>query len=158
MEQAEKDRNLRVVAASHFMAGLFSSMTQAVWQPFVLSLGAPMSTLGMLESVGGARGIVTAFIQPIGGWLSDRLGRKPFIVLGSLAGFLAICFYVLAAISVDWRWLLPGIILLGAGLVALPAKHSLIAESTPPTAGASPPSSCRAWAWKDCACYCCSCC
>ena len=130
MEQAEKDRTLRVVAASHFMAGLFSSMTQAVWQPFVLSLGTPMSTLGMLESVGGARGIVTAFIQPIGGWLSDRLGRKPFIVLGSLAGFLAICFYVLAAISVDWRWLLPGIILLGAGLVALPAEHSLIAEST----------------------------
>jgi len=122
-------RNLRVVAASQFLNGLLSRMTQAVWQPFVLSLGAPMSTVGLLESVGGASGIVTALIQPLGGWLSDRLGRKPVIVVGSLAGFLAIGLYVLAAATEIWQWLLGGIILLGIGLIALPARDSLIAES-----------------------------
>lgn len=104
-------------------------MMQAVWQPFVLSLGAPMSVLGMLESIGGAQGLVTAIIQPIGGWLSDRRGRKPLIVLGGLAGFLAIGFYVVAALTRDWRWLVAGIVLLGASLVARPARDSLVAES-----------------------------
>ncbi|MEA3459996.1 MAG: hypothetical protein U9R11_04930, partial [Chloroflexota bacterium] len=86
-ESIEKDgisRNLRAITATAFLAGLFSTMTRAVWQPFVLSLGAPMSTLGFLESLGGRRGIVTALIQLISGWLSDRLGRKPLMALGSL--------------------------------------------------------------------------
>lgn len=129
MEKAEGPRNLRVVAITAFLAGLFSSMTRAVWQPFVLSLGAPMSTLGLLESLGGWRGVVTALIQPIGGWLSDRLGRKPLLALGSLLGLLAVSFYVLAAVTGDWRWLLPGVILLGATLAYRPAEGSLVAES-----------------------------
>ncbi len=121
--------NLRVIAVTAFLAGLFSSMTQAVWQPFVLSLGAPMSTLGFLESLGGWRGIVTALIQPIGGWLSDHLGRKPLIALGSLLGLLLVFFYILAATFNDWRLLLPGVVLLGATMVSRPAESSLIAES-----------------------------
>ncbi len=131
-ESIEKDRiseNLRVIATTSFLAGLFSTMTRAVWQPFVLSLGAPMSTLGFLESLGGRRGIVTALLQPIGGWLSDRLGRKPLVALGSLLGLLVMVFYVLAAIIGDWRWLLPGVILLGVTLASSPAESSLLAES-----------------------------
>jgi MFS family permease len=104
-------------------------MTFAVWQPFVLSLGAPMSTLGLLESLGGQSGIVTTLIQSVGGWLSDHLGRKPLIALGSLTGVLGVSFYVLAAITGDWPWLLPGVILLGAAMVSSPAQNSLVAES-----------------------------
>ncbi len=128
----EKDgisQNLRVIAVTSFLTGLFSSMTRAVWQPFVLSLGAPMSTLGFLESLGGRRGITTALIQPIGGWVSDRLGRKPLLALGSLLGLLVMVFYVLASIRGDWRWLLPGVILLGATQASRPAESSLVAES-----------------------------
>jgi len=131
-DSIEKDRiseNLRVIATTSFLTGLFSTMTRAVWQPFVLSLGAPMSTLGFLESLGGRRGIVTALLQPIGGWLSDRLGRKPLVALGSLLGLLVMVFYVLAAIIGDWRWLLPGVILLGVTLASSPAESSLVAES-----------------------------
>jgi MFS family permease len=117
------------VAASQFLDGLLNRMTQAVWQPFVLSLGAPMATLGLLESIGGASGIVAALIQPLGGWISDRLGRKPVIVAGSLAGLLAVGFCMLAASTRIWQWLLGGIVLLGIGLIALPARDSLIAES-----------------------------
>jgi DHA1 family multidrug resistance protein-like MFS transporter len=124
-----RSQNLRVIAITSFLTGLFSSMTQAVWQPFVLSLGAPMSTLGLLESLGGRRGITTALIQPIGGWLSDRLGRKPLVALGSLLGLLVMVFYVLAAITGDWQWLLPGVILLGGTLASSPAEISLVAES-----------------------------
>ena len=129
-EKSGTSDNLRVIAITSFLTGLFSSMTRAVWQPFVLSLGAPMSTLGFLESVGGRRGIATALIQPIGGWISDRLGRKPLLALGSLLGLLVMVFYVLAAITGDWQWLLPGVILLGASLASSPAESSLVAEST----------------------------
>jgi len=129
MEKAETSRNLRVIASTSFLAGFSYSMMQAVWQPFVLSLGTPMSTLGLLESLGGFRGVVTALIQPVSGWLSDHLGRKPLIALGSLASLLAVSFYVLAAIIGDWRLLLPGVILLGVTFGSRPAEGSLIAES-----------------------------
>jgi hypothetical protein len=87
--QAEKDRNRRVLSASFFIEGLFTCLLQAVWQPFVLGLGAPMSTLGLLESLGGPKmGVVTNFVQLVGGWLSDRRCRKPVIVLGTVAGVL----------------------------------------------------------------------
>jgi len=129
IEQGRTSQNLRVIAITSFLTGLFSSMTRAVWQPFVLSLGAPMSTLGFLESVGGRRGIATALLQPVGGWLSDRLGRKPLVALGSLLGLLVMVFYVLAAIMGDWRWLLPGVVLLGATLATNPARSALVAES-----------------------------
>jgi len=68
MEKAKTPGNLRIVAITSFLAGTSLSMTFAVWQPFVLSLGAPMSTLGLLESLGGQSGIVTTLIQAVGGW------------------------------------------------------------------------------------------
>jgi MFS family permease len=124
-------KNLRGIATTAFLAGLFSAMTRAVWQPFVLSLGAPMSTLGLLESLGGWGGVSTTLLQPIGGWLSDRQGRKPLLALGSVLGLLAMVFCVLAAIIGDWRWLLPGVIFMGATFASRPAESSLVAESVP---------------------------
>lgn len=129
MEQITQKRNLNVLAGSQFFAGLFGTITQAVWQPFVLSLGAPMSAVGLLESIGGAHGIVTALIQPVGGWLSDRMGRKPLILLGGLAALLGTALCVLAAATRQWRWLLAGITLIGMGLLARPARDTIIAES-----------------------------
>nr|MBC8446326.1 MFS transporter [Chloroflexota bacterium] len=74
-------------------------------------------------------GLVGALIQPLGGWLADRRGRKFFIALRSILGLLLVCFYLLAAILGDWRWLVPGVILLGASLISRPAESSLVAES-----------------------------
>jgi len=122
-------RNLRVIASTSFLAGLSYNMMAAVWQPFILSLGAPMSALGLLESLGGRRGVMITLIQAVSGWFSDRLGRKPLIALGSLVCLLAVSFYILAAIIGHWWLLLPGSILLGAGLASRPVESSLTAES-----------------------------
>ena len=84
------DRNLRTVTGKTFLNGLASSMMRAVMQPFVLSLGAPMSTLGFLESLGGMHGLLTSVLQYYSGWLSDRLGRKPFLILANACGVLGI--------------------------------------------------------------------
>ncbi|MFO7743655.1 MAG: MFS transporter [Anaerolineae bacterium] len=122
--------NLRVIALASGLTGLDNNMTYAVWQPFILSLGASMSTLGLLESLGGQSGIVTTLVQPIGGWLCDRFGRKPLIVLGDLALVAAGVMVLVAAVSGDWRWLLPVVILVGATMIAGPAEKSLVAESS----------------------------
>jgi MFS family permease len=122
--------NLRTASLASFLAGLTSSMTSAVWQPFVLSLGVPMSTLGMLESLSGFNGLVPTLVQPFAGWFSDRLGRKPIIAVGILTGMVGVSLYLIAGLSGDPWWLLPGVILIGASTVTSPALRSVVAEAS----------------------------
>ena len=129
MTKTEISKNLRVIAARAFLDGLASSMMNTVRQPFILSLGTPMSTLGLLESLGGQKGLLPALVQFVGGWLSDRVGRKPFMLLGIVGSLSSAAFYILAAITGDWRWLLPGVVFAGIVLIARPAQNSLVAES-----------------------------
>lgn len=128
--QQTNSRNLHAVAAKTFLRGMAASMMRAVMQPFVLSLGAPMSTLGLLESLGGLRGILTASLQYYSGWLSDHLGRKPLMILSNVAGVLGIGLFIIAALTGNWLWLMPGIVFMGATLMADPADQSMVAESS----------------------------
>lgn len=112
------------------MSGLRLSMMSVVWQPFVLSLGGSVATIGLLESLGGFRGIVPALIQPIAGWLSDRRGRTMFIVAASVLVLLAHASYMIAGTVGHWQLLLPGVILLGLGGFGAPVRDSLVAESS----------------------------
>ena len=112
--------------------GLRENMVRVIWQPFVLSLGASMPLLGFLESLGGFWGIVPTAMQPLGGWISDRRGRKPLILVGTALSTLGLMVMVLAGYTGQWVWLLPGIILLGSLAIAIPALDSSVAESTSP--------------------------
>jgi len=123
------DRNVLVLALQTFLRGISSTMMRAIWQPFVLSLGASMPTLGLLESLGGFQGVVTSLIQPIGGWLSDRRGRKPLLVLGMVMSMVALSLYALAGYLGNWYLLLPGVVFLGLASIAQPVKDSMVAES-----------------------------
>jgi MFS family permease len=128
--QETNGRNLRTVTAKTFLFGMAHSTMRAVMQPFVLSLGAPMSTLGLLESLGGLRGLLTAPLQYYSGWLSDRLGRKPMMILGNISGLLGIGLFLVAALTGNWLWLVPGVVLTGATMMADPADQSMVAESS----------------------------
>lgn len=121
--------NVRILGAITLLGGVRLSMVLAVWQPFALSLGASMPTLGLLESLGGRMGLATGLIQPLGGRLSDRVGRKPLMALASLVAALGLSFYVLAAMAGDWRLLIPGMILIGLAAISIPAKDAMTAES-----------------------------
>jgi DHA1 family multidrug resistance protein-like MFS transporter len=129
MAETGKNRNLRVASAAKFLSGL-GSMSEAVWQPFVLSFGLPVSMLGFLETLGSFKGIATSLLYPVAGWLADRLGRKPIIIVGALGSLLAFTLYLTAALTGEWWLLVPGVILLGVGFAADPAFNSLVAEST----------------------------
>src|SRR5512137_1350391 len=90
------DDNLSILAATGFLSGIHVNMVSVVWQPFALSLGASIPMLGLLTSLGGFAGIVTSMVQPIGGWLADRWGRKPFVLLASIAFIGGYALYALA--------------------------------------------------------------
>jgi MFS family permease len=108
-------------------------MMRAVMQPFVLSLGAPMSTLGFLESLGGMHGLLPSTLQYYSGWLSDRLGRKPFLILANASGILGIGLLIVAALTGNWLWLVPGVTLFWATMTGDPVDRSVVAESSPVT-------------------------
>ncbi len=123
-------KNLRALTMRAFLVGLRETMVRAIWQPFVLSLGASMPLLGVLESIGGFGGIVSTAMLPLGGWLSDRVGRRVFVVMASAFYLTAVAIFVLAGWTQQWRWLLPGVVLLGLTAIARPAIDSMTAEST----------------------------
>ena len=134
MEASPPSHNLQVLATRNFLVGLRMNMMRAIWQPFVLHLGASMSLLGLLESIGGFGGIVSAATLPVGGWLSDRRGRKPFVILANVFAFASLCIFVLAAWLREWRLLLPGVVLSGLTAIARPVADAMIAESATPSA------------------------
>src|SRR5512136_3117892 len=121
--------NLAILSASGFLSGIHTNMVSVVWQPFALSLGASIPSLGLLTSLGGFGGIVTSLIQPVGGWLADRMGRKPFLMWASVAFIAGYVLYALAGLMHMWTILIPGIALVGAAAINRPARTSLTAES-----------------------------
>ncbi len=121
--------NIRVLAASTFLRGMRGNMVRVVWQPFVLSLGASMPLLGLLESLGGFSGIVPTLVQPLSGRLSDYFGRKVFILSSSVFAIVALSIYVLARFTDNWRLLIPGVAILGLASVSRPSEDSMTAES-----------------------------
>jgi len=123
------NNNLRVLALNAFLRGAHSSIYSIIFQPFALSLGASMTTVGLLNSIGGMNGIFTTLAQSVGGWLADRIGRKPFIVAASALGMLAYILLALAGALNVWTLLLGGIILFGLSALSRPALSALTAES-----------------------------
>ncbi len=122
-------RNLYVLAANSFLRGAHTSIYNVIWQPFALSLGASMPTVGLLNSIGGMNGIFTTLAQSFGGWLADRVGRKPFILASSLFIVAAYALFAVAGALNLWVLLLIGIVLSGMSALSRPANSSMTAES-----------------------------
>ncbi len=89
-----------------------------------------MPLLGLLNSLGGMSGIITTLIQPLGGWFADRLGRKPFVLIASIATIGAYALFALTGWLTVWPLLVVGVVFLGISAISRPAITSLTAEST----------------------------
>jgi MFS family permease len=121
--------NLAALAAMSSLRGVHSSVYNVIWQPFVLSLGASMPMLGLLNSLGGVSGLIPTIAQSLGGWLADRVGRKPFLIMASLATIAAYSLFALAGISNFWLPLAIGVVVYGFASLSRPAISSMTAES-----------------------------
>jgi len=121
--------NIRVQVVTSLLGGLYRGGFTAVWQPFVLYLGGSVTFLGLLESLGGWGGAISCLMQLLGGWLADRLGRRPVLIFSSLFVVLSFACFTLAAWLYLWPLLVPGVILAGMGLLGRAAGSSVSAES-----------------------------
>jgi MFS transporter, DHA1 family, multidrug resistance protein len=101
-------------------------MFEAIWQPYLLSLGASMQQVGIISSTYLA---FFAGFQFFSGSVSDSYGRKQTMIIAyilSLASILAIF------IADSWRLLVPVMVLFAlVDALADPAVISLVAESVP---------------------------
>ncbi|MFQ5758327.1 MAG: MFS transporter [Candidatus Bathyarchaeia archaeon] len=118
--------NIRVLTVEAMVSAMFYGMLFVIWQPFVLSLGASMTVLGGLSA---ALGLLGSFSSPIWGRLSDRVGRKPLLILSNV---LKACALVFCIIANTWFLLIPYVIIMGLSASYRqwnPVRTSVVAES-----------------------------
>jgi MFS family permease len=85
--------------------------------------------MGLIEGLGGFQGLLPALIQPFFGWLSDRMKRKPFIVLGSLLMEFSLILFFVSGLTSSFFFIIPAVVLTASSALAMPIIDSLIAES-----------------------------
>lgn len=120
---------LVAVISRSFISGIEQSMIGVVFQPFVLSLGASMSQLGLLNSLGGFGGLIPTLAYPWGGWIADQRGRKVVLLGASCAAMGAFGMYSIAGWTGALVMLLPAIVLLGISQVYQPVNAALVGEA-----------------------------
>src|SRR3989441_5516515 len=122
--------NVRVLALTGLLTGTYVSMLNTALQPFALSLGLGLTSLGFMQALGNrVGGFSGAIIQPFAGRLADTHGRRQIIIGGSLVSISSMASFLAAAVTHAWPLLIPGFLLLGFSLLSSPASQAILAES-----------------------------
>jgi MFS family permease len=116
--------NIPGLVASGLIEGTAWQMHELVWQPYIISLGGSMATIGGMRSLWT---LVTNGLQFVTGELCDSWGRKTVITGYYLASIVGLLISVYAR---DWRWLIPVILLYSiADSLGEPSFYPIFAES-----------------------------
>jgi MFS family permease len=123
-----KDTTVRTVIIYNLLQGAYLGYIQIFWQPWLISLGLSVAVIGVLEGLAGRSGILSGFMQTIGGKYSDRVGRRKLVLIGSL--FLISCWSVAAlAIKItDESLIYAAYVLWGLGILSLPVFDATLAD------------------------------
>ncbi|MGD2142256.1 MAG: MFS transporter [Candidatus Bathyarchaeota archaeon] len=78
--------NIRVLALQILISQVGFGMFYVIWQPLILSTGATVAELGVIQSL---INLITAAGLILWGVLSDRLGRKPVILASYICRIIA---------------------------------------------------------------------
>jgi MFS family permease len=118
--------NIRALALQTLISQIGFGMFYVIWQPFILSTGATVAHLGVIQSL---ISLVTAAGLLLWGVLSDRLGRKPVILASNLSRIIA-----MAALIASGNTIFLYAFAFFVGLSCLfnqsnPAVNALISES-----------------------------
>lgn len=119
-----KSRNLMVITVTQSLFMLTASLWWPYWSLYILELGTSKTLLGIIFMV---ETIAQLVFQLPGGILTDRLGRKKMIVLGSVLRATSPLIYVLTG---SWQLVLCGMFITQMSNMMIPAIDALIAEST----------------------------
>ena len=123
--------NIRILALTSMMTGIYVSMLNTILQPFVVNnLGFSVAILGTLVAVGSRpTGLASSIVQPFAGQLADLLGRRLLIVAGSAVGICSMVSFLVAAATHSLAPLAVGYFLFGLSLLGNPATQATIAET-----------------------------
>jgi MFS family permease len=126
-EGVERRASIPVLASIGALRGAFQNIRTVIWQPFVLSLGVPMTSVGGLESL---LSLTRIAVQPVIGRASDAYGRRRFIMAREVLFLLAGAILVFTR---SWPFLLVVVVFLGLEQAIYPVWSTLVAESVDPT-------------------------
>jgi MFS family permease len=124
LERLRKEKQVfRLVLASAFR-GFYDNVQRVIWQPFALSIGLPMTSIGALSSLMEFSRIA---FMPVLGAASDRIGRKKFLVIRDVLVLMAFFCFIFAR---SWLLLSVGLVLFGLSSAFMPIWQTIIVEST----------------------------
>ncbi|GEM_PF-323254 len=124
------NRNIRVIAITGLISGIYIGMLNGILQLFPGSLGFGFVALGILQAAGSRfSGIAASVAQPIAGRYSDIFGRKVVIIIGSIATILSMICFVGAAFNANWILLFVAFLSFGVSALGSPASQAMVAES-----------------------------
>lgn len=119
--------NLLVLTLTRSTGMFARQMTFPYASLFILALGGDPEQVGLINSLAP---LASLLVFPIGGYLADHRGRVRLlgwtsIIMGAL--------YVLHAAALSWEWLLVGALLIGFGVISMPANSALTADALAPS-------------------------
>ena len=119
---------VRTLIVYSLLQGLYLGYIRVFWQPWLVSLGISVVTIGILESGAGRYGAISGLMQVVGGRFSDRRGRRLLILAGSI--FLIACWLTSAvAFFFNFQGLVYlAYILWGLSLLSLPVIDAMMAD------------------------------
>jgi MFS family permease len=124
------NRNIRVIAMTGLISGIYIGMLNFALQLFPLTIGLGIPALGILMALGNRfSGVTATIIQPLAGHYSDLHSRKQSIILGSVATITSMLCFAGAALEGSGYLVLVAFLLYGASVLGSPATQAMVAES-----------------------------
>ncbi|MDG6953676.1 MAG: MFS transporter [Nitrososphaerota archaeon] len=124
------NRNIRAIAVTGLISGVYIGMLNFALQLFPLSIGLGIPAIGILQAVGSRfSGAGATFIQPLAGHYSDLHSRKGSIMLGSATTVASMLCFVGTALTGNWYLILLAFVLYGVSILGSPASQAMVAES-----------------------------
>ncbi len=125
------DRNVRVIAVTGIISGIYIGMLNAILQQFTVTTGIGLIGLGILSAIGGRfSGLFPSLVQPFAGQYADVVGRKRVIVLGSVTTIASMGLFFFSALTKNWLLVSVAFVLYGVAVLGSPASQAVVAESS----------------------------
>ena len=124
-KSSTKESNVWLLGSSSFFNDFGSEMVALILPFFVTALGGAGLAIGALS---GLREGLASIFKLLGGWYSDRLGKRmPFVFFGY---FVSVMFRFLLVLSNSWYFILAIVSLERFGKLRDAPRDAIISDST----------------------------
>jgi len=126
-EKVKYNAMLLTLSLIQALRGVRDNLRSVVWQPYALSLGLDMKSVGVLESI---LDLSKNLMEPAFGTISDSIGRKKLTVFREVLILLGT---ILVLFARDWHFLFIAVIFIGVSSAITSVWNAVIADSTEPS-------------------------